>query len=1259
MAGKEPDPQRVQTKEDLAEELTALRSSRGLTVRALARALDSPVATVGDYFSGRHLPGPRQLPLFRSILAACGISAQTEIESWEEALERARRSSDRRAARSPSPYRGLEPFRVTDAELFFGRRAAIADLLSAIDDIWDAGAGTGLIVVVGPSGCGKSSLLMAGVVPAIRSGVLDKPGHECTVIAGGIELLQTERDAFHGEPPSVVIVDQFEEALVAETQTRQALLDRLSVLSGQAVVMVALRADFYHVAAGEPLLLNGLRHHQRLLGPMTAEEVREVVTLPAEHVGAPVEEGLVDLVLDDLTPAQSSAFAHDPGSLPLLSYALLAAWERAGRNKLTIADYVAVGGIRGAVRQAAETLYGGLDDGEQAVARRLFGRLVRVDRDGPPTRRIALRDELLETGDHDADERAASVLEQFVNARLVTVDAETVQISHEALLVAWPRLRDWVESDRDWLTLRHQLSEAATAWERSGHDESLLWRGGRLATASEQAGAADRELNRLESEFLAASIHHRDAALRAERRRTRRTQQLLAGVAVLAAASIVFGAFAVSSRSDAVTARDQALSRQVAIEAQQLAPSDPSLAAQLAVAAYRISPTVQARSVLIDMTASEVPYRMLGAPGPTFLATVRGSDLVAAAYSGADTVILYRTRSGTPIEASEIQAGGPSDQDYAVALGASGQLLAIGGTQKNISLWNTAEPSKPAKLTTLVGASSTVYSLAFSPDHRRLAAADADGALYEWDVTDPQRPTPLARLRLPGSSALKAVAYSNDGHWLAAAGAGVVAIWDPSSGRLVALANAGSATFSQMAFNPDGTLLAATADDGTLHLWNLTPAGSLRPSRPPLTVGTAQLDSIAVSPDGRQLAAGSADGAVHIYDTTTWSQVTTLAHANPVTGAVFGADGMSLTTADSTGTIRVWRLPTPTSITAPGNVFFLSYLGQSHDLIAASGGSAGTARLIDTTNPLHPSAVADVNLPPGLGHVEAVAAPTPDGRYLAAGNRDAKVELLDIRDPLHPTPVAGPLKCAKPLIEQLTAAPDGRFLVSVDDSGQVCVWDIAKIGSPRLASARSDTSGEILGFSISTDSRMLATAASDNKVRLYDIGASGVLTMRATLGGFTNYALTTAFSPDGRTLIAGSADGTIRLWNITHPSKPKLIGHPLSGPTAYVYQISLTPDGKTMAAATTNHAVWIWDISHPSSPDHVATLQAAQDAVFAVRFSPGGDVLAASGSDDTIHLWEYQPAAAERAVCGEVGQAITRQEWARYLQGAPYRVPCS
>lgn len=1239
-----------------------LRSQSGLTVRDLARRINAPVATIGDYFAGRHLPGTRQLPLYRSLLDACGVSDGAQIDAWIDALARARRSSDGRAARRVAPYRGLEPFGESDADLFFGRRAALDELIGRLRGLGpDAGSPGGLAVLVGPSGSGKSSLLMAGLLPAVNAGALDPPGRRYRAVALRPEQLDdAEVTAPSADDPiPVVVVDAFEEVLTSPPERRSAVVEQLRRLSRCALIVVALRADFYQAAAEEDFLLGALRHSQVLLGPMSPDELREAVTGPAAQVGAALEDGLVDLILADLAPGARAGSAHDPGALPLLSYALLAAWERTGRNQLTIADYRAVGGLRGAVLQAAEAAYQGLPWDEQELAKSLFARLVRVEGDGPPTRRRAGRTPLLETGDTGRDQRAAEVLERFVAARLVTADSETVQISHEALLSAWPRLAEWVEADREWLHLHQQLSDAAAVWDTTGRDDSLLWRGARLEGAAEQAGRPGRELNRLEAEFLARSLELSDRERHAERRRARRSQQGVVVVAILAAAACVLAGVAIASRSDAVKARDEALSRQVAIESSQLITSDPALAAQLAVAAYRIAPTVQARSTLIDTTAAEVPARLLGPPGPQFVALSGSGRLLAVAQSGDDSVALYTLTSGPARRQALIQAGLASAQDYAVAVSPDGRVLAVAGTTGTVGVFDVTDPARPRRTATLSGFASTVYSLAFSADGRLLAGADADGTVREWGLGDPLHPSLDAVLHAPGGQALKAVAFLPDGAGLAAAGAGgTVAVWPTGRSTPQLAPGGGATTFQTLSVSADGRLLAAGATDQSVHLWAVGPAGQLKTAHTPLTGATSEINSTAFNSAGTLLAVGAADGSLRLFDTTTWSATVTLSHPNPVTGLAFEPSGTTLVSADSGGITRLWPLPTPASLTEPGKVFYLGYSNGGRRLYVVSDGPAGDVTAWNSTDPLAPTRTGEIELPAGMGPVAGAGAVNPTGTLVAAADSQARIQLIDVTDPSRPRPVGTALGQAKPFVEQLGFSPDGKLLAAGDDSGQLLLWDVTDPSRARLLADRQDTRGEVLGFAFSPDGRLLADAASDGKVRLYDLADPARPVLVATLGGFSDYAYDTAFTPDGRTLIAGSADGTIRIWDVSDPSRPRLLGRPLSGPSGYVFSLSVSPDGRTLAAASTNHAVWLWNIRQPAHPQLLATLAAAKDSVFAVRFAPDDSTLAASGSDDQLHFWSYQPASAAEQLFAESGQAITRAEWGQYIQGLGYKPPC-
>ncbi|MGB7979297.1 MAG: AAA family ATPase, partial [Candidatus Nanopelagicales bacterium] len=510
-------------------------------------------------------------------------------------------------AGGPSPYRGLEPFTEADAPLFFGREQLVDELATAVTQRASDPDALRILIVVGPSGSGKSSVLRAGLIPRVRND--EHASWAVAALVPGTDpmgALAAARAALGDAPRALLVVDQAEEVFSAEVapQERTAFIAAL-VAAAEAgpsperstVVVVGLRADFYSQAAADPDILPALRSSQVLLGSMPLDDLRRAIVAPAAAVGVQVEPALVDLLLRDLSPRGQVQSGYDAGALPLVSHALLATWEHHRGDQLTVGDYVAAGGIVGAVQQTAEQVFAELDEPGRAAAQWLFAQLVTVDDDAVMTRRRVSHDDLHHP-DRTTDLALDAVIEAFVSGRLLTAGERTLEVSHEALLSAWPRLSNWVRTDLDSTRLHRRISDAAAVWRERDQDAALVLRGSLLADAQQlaaQPANSPRTLSSAEQEYLAASTAMEQAERATERRRTTRLRGLVAVLATLALLAGLLAGLALRSADEARTqqqaatlARDEATSRQLAIAADDLRDADPALAAQLSLAAYQV-----------------------------------------------------------------------------------------------------------------------------------------------------------------------------------------------------------------------------------------------------------------------------------------------------------------------------------------------------------------------------------------------------------------------------------------------------------------------------------------------------------------------------------------------------------------------------------------------------------------------------------------------------------------------------------------------
>lgn len=1199
-----------------------------------------------------------------------------------------------------NPYKGLRPFGEADALDFFGRDALVDRLVARLGQNAE---GSGFLGVVGPSGSGKSSVVRAGLIPALRAGAI--PGSdrwftvEMTPGAHPFEALETALLRISTHPPSTLVaqlhadladaaervlppdgsdlflvIDQLEELFthVDDEETRARFLASLATAATdprtRVRVLVTLRADYFDRPLAYPGFGPLLGSRTETVTPLTPAELELAIAGPAQRVGLDLDPELLAEIVADSTGRL--------GTLPLLQYALTELFERREDGALTLSAYREVGGLGGALAGRAEHLFEATGrDGGRESTRQLFLRLVNVDEGVEDLRQRVRRFELesLE-GDREAMTEA---IDAFTRHRLLTSDRDpvtrepTVEVAHEALLRAWPRLRGWIDASREDLVNRRRLATEAAQWEDAGRDPSFLLRGSRLERLEAWGAGSGLALNSAEREYLETSLQEREAEHAAEEARRRRerflerrsVRRLRALVAVLAAAALVATSLTIVATSQRNRAERESLI---------------ATARELAAAAVANLDVDDERSLLLALEAVETTYRADGTVLP------EAEEVLHRAVQAHRLLFAVPGSHGQfSADGSRLLVAGPRPAEADVYEAHSGKRIST-----TIGIGSTAQVARSDRL-----------QLVFSPDGRFFAtwgSSTPDIRLFETATGEEVR-----RLSVP-QGVLHDPQFSPDGRLLAAGGPDAdpekdccpqTWLFDLQTGALLNVRNA----IGPMAFSPDGDrqLIADSWYDPTFDTWEAGYVLDVSVSGPTLPVRPTHLPTYHLP---------GQEAEVPIYEGGRGMRLlrgqTLLGHEGDVNSAAWSPEGTSIVTS-SPGQVSVWGLPVPdrswndpdsflspqVKLSPPAGLFTAVAFGSGSRIATGmSNGttivwqlSAGRGRPILTLAG-HDSAVVGVDF-------------SSDGTRLSTSGDDGTVKVWDI------TPGGGEEWLTLPGGGGLAYSPDGSLLAIGSEGGDVHIYDAA---SGRRSLALEGHEGRVNAMAFDPTGSLLATAGLvDGTARVWDaasgrelttihlarsgrpesrpcplyrttndqvfdvafgsgsllatggwvdrsstatagrVGPSSMLLWDATTGDRLRalpqspqqelWGRSVAFSPDGR-LVAGEGRDDVFVWSVEDARIVARI------PERQVTALGFSPDGRHLATGSLDGDLKVWEAR---TGHELAALTGNLGQILDLAFSPDGAELATSSSDRTVRLWDVrtgrQVLTLADGVAGEVG----------------------
>ena len=978
-----------------------------------------------------------------------------------------------------SPYLGLVAFTANDANLFYGRKKVINDLLKELEK-------ENLIFLLGASGSGKSSLVQAGLIPAlsakykpnfsnlsmvpnddpffsfylqvanfISQSPTDYKQSEAQValppqdnITAAVEYLEKVITTLKKKPESLwlIFIDQFEEILTQSQdnngclfiQSLENLISYLQRTNNSSVkIVLTMRTDFLDQFMNTfPDFVVTIQSDGRkpfsYITPMADRELKLVIKNPAATHGVNVDLNLIEEIIED--------FRGESRSLPLLQYTLDLLWQKDDLSDrlLDYATYEDLGGVGGALQQQAEKIYQHFESqGQGKAVESIFVQLVTITSDG---KRVSKRKN--KSGFND---ELGKIVDELVKKYRLLVSGRQegmVEIAHEALIGSWQRLQDWITKYEKEIILERQLKEAAESWWKDKADEkkaiSELWTGSKLTQVGNLLKAKSLpDLNALRNYFGDVTVEF----MRASREYQQRLQK-------------------------AETERKQ---REVNTE-------------------LSLANSLSGYSLYL--------FNEGGKDLEAFVEAIKAGKILQK-HKASNTQVMDALQK-ILVEGREYnRLKGYNGEVDSVSFSSDGKILATGSSDTTIKLWDVETGQE---IRTLKGHNGHVYSASFSSDGKTLASGSEDTTIKLWNLETGQE----IRTLKGHNGHVYSVSFSSDGKTLASGSEDkTIKLWNVETGQEIRTLKGYNGEVDSVSFSSDGKTLASLDNRNSfeIKLWDVETGETIRT----LTGHNNSVLSVSFSSDGKTLASGSHDNTIKLWNVETGQEIRTLKGHNSSVGSVsFSSDGKTLASGDG-GTIKLWNVET------------------GKEIRTLKGHNSEHNRKVEFTRDgqFDVETGEEIRTPIGYNEYFYSISFSPDGKTLATGSSDKTIKLWNVETGQEIRTLSG----HNDSVDSVSFSSDGKTLATGSRDKTIKLWNVETGQEIRTLTGHNSNVNSV---SFSPDGKTLATGSDDGTIKLWNVETGKEI---RTLTGHNSTVTSVSFSPDGKTLATGSSDGTIKLWN--------------------------------------------------------------------------------------------------------------------------------